>query len=125
METDITPEQLLADAESDLRSVRAEMLQLALPMHKQMYPDHGDHSDVTGRDRENLIIGEVLAKISDDHWFVLKSAITEQSGTVDFRFWSWALPTQWVNDYRAAVGAGRLQKTQFINEYFGYLIAKR
>ena len=67
METDITPEQLLADAESDLRSVRAEMLQLALPMHKQMYPDHGDHSDVTGRDRENLIIGEVLAKISDDH----------------------------------------------------------
>src|SRR5438876_2610142 len=67
MEPDITPEQLLADAESDLRSVRAEMLQLALPMHKQMYPDHGDHSDVTGRDRENLIIGEVLAKISDDH----------------------------------------------------------
>ncbi len=67
METDVTPEQLLADAESDLKAVRAEMLQLALPMHKQMYPDHGDHSDVTGRDRENLIIGEVLAKISDDH----------------------------------------------------------
>jgi len=67
METDITPEQLLADAESDLKSVRAEMLQLALPMHKQMYPDHTDHSDVSGRDRENLIIGEVLARISDDH----------------------------------------------------------
>jgi len=67
METDITPEQLLADAESDLKAVRAEMLQLALPMHKQMYPDHGDHSDVAGRDRENLIIGEVLSKISDDH----------------------------------------------------------
>lgn len=67
METDITPEQLLIDAESDLKSVRAEMLQLALPMHKQMYPEHGDHSDVSGRDRENLIIGEVLAKISDDH----------------------------------------------------------
>ena len=67
METDITPEQLLADAESDLKSVRAEMLQLALPMHKQMYPDHSDHSDVSGRDRENLIIGEVLARISDEH----------------------------------------------------------
>ena len=67
METDVTPEQLLADAESDLKSVRAEMLQIALPMHKQMYPDHSDHSDVSGRDRENLIIGEVLAKISDDH----------------------------------------------------------
>ena len=67
METDVTPEQLLADAESDLKSVRAEMLQLALPMHKQMYPDHSDHSDISGRDRENLIIGEVLTKISDDH----------------------------------------------------------
>ena len=39
--------------------------------------------------------------ISDDHWFVLRSAIIEQGGTVDFRFWSWALPTQWVSDYRA------------------------
>ena len=67
METDVTPEQLLADAESNLKSVRAEMLQLALPMHKQMYADHSDHSDVSGRDRENLIIGEVLTKISDDH----------------------------------------------------------
>ena len=67
METDVTPERLLADAESDLKSVRAEMLQIALPMHKQLYPDHSDHSDVSGRDRENLIIGEVLAKISDDH----------------------------------------------------------
>ena len=67
METDVSPEQLLADAESELKSVRAEMLQLALPMHKEMYPDHTDHSDVSGRDRENLIIGEVLTKISDEH----------------------------------------------------------
>src|SRR5881628_2976068 len=43
------------------------MLRLALPMHKQMYTDHSDHSDVGGRDRENLIIGEVLAKISAEH----------------------------------------------------------
>lgn len=67
METPVTPEQLLADAEKDLKSVRAEMLQLSLPMHKQMYPGHSDHSDLKGRDRENLIIGEVLQKISDDH----------------------------------------------------------
>jgi len=67
METDVTPEQLLADAEQGLKSVRAEMLQLALPMHKQMYPNHGDHNDLQGRDRENLIIGEVLQRISDDH----------------------------------------------------------
>jgi uncharacterized protein (DUF885 family) len=67
METDVTPEALLADAERELKDVRAEMLQLALPMHAQMFPAHGDHSDLTGRDRENKIIGEVLQKISDDH----------------------------------------------------------
>jgi len=67
METDITPEQLLTDAEQELKAVRAEMLQLALPMHAQMFPGHGDHSDLTSRDRENKIIGEVLDKISEEH----------------------------------------------------------
>jgi uncharacterized protein (DUF885 family) len=67
METDVTPEALLADAERELKDVRAEMLRLALPMHAQMFPAHGDHSDLTGRERENQIIGEVLQKISDDH----------------------------------------------------------
>jgi uncharacterized protein (DUF885 family) len=67
METDITPDQLLADAQQELKAVRAEMLQLALPMHTQMFPNHGDHSDLTGRDRENKIIGEVLDKISEEH----------------------------------------------------------
>jgi uncharacterized protein (DUF885 family) len=67
METDVTPEAVLADAESELVEVRAEMLGLALPMHAQMFPSHGDHSDLTGRDRENRIIGEVLEKISENH----------------------------------------------------------
>lgn len=67
MGTDLKPEQLLADAVAELKAVRAGMLQLALPMHGQMYPGHGDHAEVTGRDRENLLIGEVLQKISDDH----------------------------------------------------------
>src|SRR5258706_842944 len=67
MGTELKPEQLLADAVGELKAVRAEMLQLALPMHGQMYPSHGDHAELTGRDRENLIIGEVLQKISDDH----------------------------------------------------------
>jgi uncharacterized protein (DUF885 family) len=67
METDVTPEALLSDAEGELKDVRVEMLGLALPMHAQMFPSHGDHSDLTGRDRENQIIGEVLQKISDDH----------------------------------------------------------
>jgi len=48
METSVTPEQVLADAEQGLHSVRAEMLQLALPMHQQMYPEHNDHSELAG-----------------------------------------------------------------------------
>jgi len=64
METAVTPEQVLADAEQQLRQVRAEMLEVALPLHKDMYPDHGDHADLSGRDRDNKIIGEVLQKIS-------------------------------------------------------------
>jgi uncharacterized protein (DUF885 family) len=67
METAVTPDQMLATAEQDLKDVRAEMLKLALPMHKEMYPDHGDHSDLSPHERENRIISEVLTKISDDH----------------------------------------------------------
>jgi uncharacterized protein (DUF885 family) len=67
METDDTPAAVLADATEQLRAVRAEMLELALPLHVQMFPGHGDHADLTGRDRENKIIGEVLDKISEDH----------------------------------------------------------
>ena len=67
METSVMPEQVLADAEHELKDVRAEMLRLAVPMHAQMFPDHSDHSDLAGRDRENRIIGEVLGKISEDH----------------------------------------------------------
>jgi uncharacterized protein (DUF885 family) len=67
MQTPVTPEQILADAERNMKAVRAEMLEIALPMHKQMYPDHSDHSDVQGGERQNLIISEVLNKISDEH----------------------------------------------------------
>jgi len=67
MQAPVTPEQILADAERELAEVRAEMLTLATPLHKQMYPDHTDHPEATGRDRENLVVGEVLRKISDDH----------------------------------------------------------
>jgi uncharacterized protein (DUF885 family) len=67
MESDLTPKQVLADAEQELVAVRAEMLQLSEPMHKEMYPDHGNHSELSGREREKLIITEVLQRISDDH----------------------------------------------------------
>jgi uncharacterized protein (DUF885 family) len=67
METPVTPAEVLASAEQDMKSVRAEMLQLALPLHSQMYPDHNDHSNLAEHDRQNLIIQEVLQKISDHH----------------------------------------------------------
>src|SRR6204780_3945922 len=67
MEKPVTPPEVLARAEQDMKSVRAEMLQIALPLHAQMYPDHNDHSDLAEHDRQNLIIQEVLHKISDHH----------------------------------------------------------
>ena len=62
-----TPEQVLADAESELVRTRAEMMQLALPLHSQWFPSHGEHSDKAGEDRENAVLGEVLQRISDEH----------------------------------------------------------
>ncbi len=67
MQTDVTPEQVLADAERQMREVRAEMLGIAEPMHKAMYPSHTAHAELAAQTRENLIIGEVLREISDDH----------------------------------------------------------
>jgi uncharacterized protein (DUF885 family) len=67
METPVTPDQVLADAERELTKTRAEMLQIALPLHKQYFPDHDDHSSLGPKERENKVIGEVLQKIADDH----------------------------------------------------------
>ncbi len=66
METDVTPEKLLSDAETDLKNVRREMLELALPLHKKMFKNC-NHSDLVGKTLENKVIGEVLSKISDEH----------------------------------------------------------
>jgi uncharacterized protein (DUF885 family) len=67
METPVTPQQVLADAEQEMAAVRAEMLDLALPMHVQMYPAHTDHAELPVHQRQNLVVSEVLTKISDDH----------------------------------------------------------
>ena len=67
METDITPEQVLAEAQQAFSKTRAEMLELALPLHKQYYPDHDEHAGLGKQERENKIISEVLSKIADDH----------------------------------------------------------
>ena len=67
METSITPEQVLGDAEARVKALRAEMLQLALPLYKQMYPGQDDYSNLPAQERENKIIRAVLDKISDEH----------------------------------------------------------
>ena len=66
METSITPGQLLADAEAELKKDRAEMLQIALPLYKQMFPGQDDYASSPQKERENKIIGAVLNKISDE-----------------------------------------------------------
>lgn len=57
--TDKTPGQVLAAAESDLKTVRSRMFELAAPLHAKMYPDH--------KDREDQAISEVLSRIADRH----------------------------------------------------------
>ena len=66
MEGPITPEQTLGDAERELKKTRSEMLQIALPLHKQYFPQHDDHASLGAQERENKVIGEVLQKISED-----------------------------------------------------------
>jgi uncharacterized protein (DUF885 family) len=62
-----TPSTLLASAEKDLARVRAEMYTEALPLHKQWFPDHADHADLTGDALQNKVIAEVIDRINDDH----------------------------------------------------------
>ncbi len=43
------------------------MLELSLPLHKTMYPAHGDHGDLKGIERENKVVREVLDRIAEKH----------------------------------------------------------
>ena len=65
--TDRTPDQVLSDAETRLREVRAAMLELALPLHGKWFAGHGGHDELKGDDRLNKIVREVLDHIADDH----------------------------------------------------------
>jgi uncharacterized protein (DUF885 family) len=62
-----TPDSVLAAAESDLPRVRGEMYSLAMPLHKKWFPDHGDHSDLSGDALQNKVIAEVIDRINQDH----------------------------------------------------------
>jgi len=65
--TDRTPDQVLADAEARLKAVRAQILEVSLPLHAKWFAAHQDHADLTGEARENQVIREVLDHIAQDH----------------------------------------------------------
>jgi uncharacterized protein (DUF885 family) len=61
LQTDRTPEQVLAGAEEALKAIREEMFKLSAPLHAKMYPTRRGGSDL------NLIVGETLAKVAAQH----------------------------------------------------------
>ncbi|MGZ6163325.1 MAG: DUF885 domain-containing protein, partial [Myxococcaceae bacterium] len=66
MQSPITPDQVLADAEEQFTRTRAEMLDLALPLHREMFPAHGAQVDA-GAEPPETVLRAVLQRISDDH----------------------------------------------------------
>jgi uncharacterized protein (DUF885 family) len=67
IQSGVEADTTLQMAERELTSVRARMLELALPLHRSFFPAHKEHTDVLGADRENVVIGEVLNKIAERH----------------------------------------------------------
>lgn len=60
-------DNVLDRATRDMISLRAHMMEIALPLHAEMEPKHHDHDDLSGDERQNAVIGEVLKKIADRH----------------------------------------------------------
>ncbi|MCP5115019.1 MAG: DUF885 domain-containing protein, partial [bacterium] len=58
--TDSTPEQVLADAEAEMKAVRDEMLKIAGPLHEKWFPE--DESSEL-----NTVVAAVLGKIAEKH----------------------------------------------------------
>jgi uncharacterized protein (DUF885 family) len=63
----IEADTMLDQAERELQRVRAHMLELALPLHRELAPAHKDHGDLPPNLQQNAVIGEVLAKIAERH----------------------------------------------------------
>ncbi len=67
LESGVEADNTLADAERELDRVRAQMFDLALPLHSKMFPAHQEHLTLTGDALKNQVIGEVLNKIAERH----------------------------------------------------------
>lgn len=59
--TDQTPRQVLAGAESELKRVRDQMYEIALPMYQKLHPDLKEKPEL------NEVISAVLAQIAEKH----------------------------------------------------------
>jgi uncharacterized protein (DUF885 family) len=65
LQASVTPDEMLKSAEDSMRTIRHEMLLLAGPLHASWFPGHkhtGDSATVL-----NAVVGEVLARIGQDH----------------------------------------------------------
>jgi uncharacterized protein (DUF885 family) len=67
LESGVEADTVLEMAERDLAKVRAHMCELAIPLHREMFPAHKEHADLSGDAQQNQVIGEVLAKIAERH----------------------------------------------------------
>jgi uncharacterized protein (DUF885 family) len=61
------PTDVLEMAARSMQELRVRMLALSLPLHHQFFPTHSDHADLSGPDRENKVISEVLDRIAEKH----------------------------------------------------------
>ena len=65
LQSDLTPEQILARADEALKRIRGEMLEIAEPMHSRFFPKHRHKEQ--GDERINVIVREVIDRISRNH----------------------------------------------------------
>ena len=63
--SDVTPEEIQARAEEDIKRTRQELLAIAEPMHARFFPKHRHREQ--GEERINLVVREVIEKVSRDH----------------------------------------------------------
>jgi uncharacterized protein (DUF885 family) len=76
LQASVSPEEMLTAAEDSMRVVRAEMLELARPLHERWFARHrhtGDDAAVL-----NAVVGEVLARIGQDHTH--RDSLVQQGG---------------------------------------------
>jgi uncharacterized protein (DUF885 family) len=64
LESDLTKEEILLHAESDLKSTQETMFEVALPLYKKYFPDDTATAHLADR---KLVIKAVLGKLADQH----------------------------------------------------------